>query len=63
MRMTKWILSALLCALVVGPTQPAVASESGVYIVDAKGAKDTKKIEAIRLEMLVVHATTANKAE
>lgn len=62
MRFTKWIMGALLSASLIGPVQPAVASESGVYVVDAKGAKDTKKVEAIRLEMLVVHATTANKA-
>ena len=62
MRLTKWIMGALLSASLIGPVQPAVASGPGVYIVDAKGAKDTKKVEAIRLEMLVVHATTANKA-
>ena len=45
-----------------GPIQPAMASDSGVFVVDANGAKDNKKVEAIRLEMLVVHATTANKA-
>ena len=38
MKMTKWILSALLCAALTGPIQPAIASDSGVFIVDANGA-------------------------
>ena len=51
------------CCVRMGWTmQPAIASDSGVFVVDANGTKSNKKVEAIRLEMLVVHATTANKA-
>ena len=40
--------------------QPVHAQEvSGVFVVDA-GTKE--KVQPVRLEMLVVHATTANKA-
>ena len=42
MKMKKWILSALLCVSMIGIVRPTTA-DTGVFIVDANGAKDKKE--------------------
>ena len=56
----KGILSALLCAAWAVRFSQQLP-DAGVFVWMPMVPK-TKKREAIRLEMLVVHATTANKA-
>jgi hypothetical protein len=64
MRLSKWLFGAVLSCVGIGTMSPALGNESSVNerIVAEADNTATQRIESIRLEMLVVHATTANKA-
>jgi hypothetical protein len=57
MKMKAWLTMALIGGLFM---QPVSAQENGQTVIAE--ADDTQKIESVRIEMLVVYATEANKA-